>query len=65
MIESKHETSKKSKVKTHFRTRAALLMLQILLPFGLYFALEWDNFVSAGVIAILFVFSMFVLVWLG
>lgn len=65
MIETKHETTKKPKVKGHSRIKTALLLLQIILPFGLYFALEWDNSLASGVIAVLFVLSMFVLVWLG
>jgi hypothetical protein len=45
--------------------RGALLIIQILLPFGLYFALRSAHGLAAGLIATLFLISMLILVWLG
>jgi hypothetical protein len=45
--------------------RGALLIVQILLPFGLYFALRSSHGPAAGLISALFLISMLVLVWLG
>jgi len=45
--------------------RGALLITQILLPFGLYFALHWAHELAAGLISALFLLSMLFLVWLG
>lgn len=59
------------RIKTHqrqrgnFKMRAVLLLLQILLPFGLYFAIRFGSMVPAGLLAAVFLFSMGVLVWLG
>ena len=47
------------------KLRAALLIMQILLPFGLYFALRWAWDVAAVIIAGVFFLSMIYLVWLG
>jgi len=47
------------------KLRAALLILQILLPFGLYFALRWEWGVAAVIISVVFFLSMIYLVWLG
>lgn len=45
--------------------RIILLVAQILLPFGLYLALEWGNLPLAIVIATLLCVSMAVLVLFG
>lgn len=58
-------------IKTHrrqrgnFKVRAVLLLLQILLPFGLYFAIRIESLVPAGLLAAAFLISMGVLLWLG
>ena len=44
--------------------RAILLVMQILLPFMLYLALEWRSPVGAWVIAIVFLFNMLAMVGL-
>lgn len=46
-------------------TRGILLLVQIALPFGLYFALRWENGLAAGLIAGAYLLSMLYLVWLG
>lgn len=51
--------------KKNLNLRGALLILQILLPFGLYFALRWESQVMAALIAGLFFISMLFLIWLG
>jgi hypothetical protein len=48
-----------------FRFRAGLLITQILLPFGLYCALDWKRTFLAWLIGVLFTLSMVVLIWLG
>ena len=48
-----------------FKVRAGLLALQILLPFGLYFALGLQHDAAAVGMAVLFIVSMAVLVWMG
>jgi hypothetical protein len=53
------------KQKKNVDARAALLIIQILLPFGLYFSLRWANQAPAMVIAALFVLSMVFVTWLG
>jgi uncharacterized iron-regulated membrane protein len=55
------------KKRTHggFKVRAALLVLQICLPFGLYFALSLTHLAAAMGIAFIFLLSMAVLVWMG
>jgi len=50
--------------KKRLRVRVMLLIGQIVLPFGLYFALRWPSNLPAGLIAGLIVASMFFLVWL-
>lgn len=45
--------------------RAALLIAQILLPFGLYCALQWELSLAAVLISAVFFLSMIFLVWLG
>ena len=55
----------KEKGKKNIDLRAALLIIQIMLPFGLYFSLGWANQVPAMVIAAVFVLSMIVMTWLG
>ncbi len=44
--------------------RAILLVMQIVLPFMLYLALEWRSPVGAWVIAIVFLFNMLAMVGL-
>lgn len=56
---------KKDRKKQLFKLRVMLLILQILLPFGLYFALENGEPLGSAVIAVLFVLSMGVLIWIG
>jgi hypothetical protein len=48
-----------------FSARTILLLVQIALPFGLYFALRWENGLAAGLIAGVYLLSMLYLVWLG
>jgi uncharacterized MnhB-related membrane protein len=55
------ETKKKGKSNL----KNGLLIVQILLPFGAYLALQAGNRLWAGVIAGAFVLSMAVLVWAG
>lgn len=45
--------------------RAILLVLQILLPFGLYLGLQWNNHALTVLVAVLIGLSMVFLVWLG
>jgi len=52
-------------LKKNLSLRGILLILQILLPFGLYLALQSTNNLAAALIAAVFTFSMFFLVWLG
>lgn len=47
------------------KVRGALLIGQILLPFGLYFALRWELSLAAALISAVFFLSMIFLVWLG
>lgn len=49
----------------NLRVRTILLLVQILLPFGLYLALQWESPLAAGLIAGVFTISMGLLVWLG
>lgn len=55
----------KMKKKSNFRLKTALMILQILLPFGLYFAMQLGSSLAAGLVAGAFVLSMGGLVWLG
>jgi len=58
------KTAKKNQ-KSKLRLRTVLMFLQILLPFGLYAALQMDGSLAAGVIAGAFLLSMGMMVWLG
>ena len=49
----------------NLKVRTILLLVQILLPFGLYLALQWESTLAAGLIAGVFTISMGLLVWLG
>jgi len=49
----------------NLRVRTILMVVQILLPFGLFVALRWESPIAAGLIAGLFTISMGILVWLG
>jgi hypothetical protein len=51
--------------KKSLGVRGALLIVQILLPFGLYLALRGSNSLAAVLIAAGFFLSMLFLVWLG
>jgi hypothetical protein len=51
--------------KKRLRVRAVLLIAQIVLPFGLYFALGWPSNLPAALIAGAIVGGMIFLVWLG
>lgn len=51
--------------KKSLSLRGALLIVQILLPFGLYFALRGSASLAAVLIAAAFFCSMIFLVWLG
>ena len=51
--------------KKSLETRGALLIVQILLPFGLYLALRGFKSLVAVFIAATFFVSMLFLVWLG
>ena len=47
------------------KIRSALLIIQFLLSFGLFFSLEKELALVAALIAAAFFFSMIFLVWLG
>lgn len=51
--------------KKSLRVRGILLIVQILLPLGLYFALRGSSSLTAALIAVVFCLSMLFLVWLG
>lgn len=55
----------KEKRKGRLWVRGILLIVQVLLPFGLYFALRWESSLAAALIAGGFLLSMLYLVWLG
>ncbi|MDY6867439.1 MAG: hypothetical protein SVT56_05980 [Chloroflexota bacterium] len=55
------KTMEKSKLKA----RILLLALQVLLPFGLYFAMQMGSQPLAVIVAALLGMSMLGLVWLG
>ena len=62
---SDKQTQTKQKNIASLKLRSVLLVLQMLLPFGLYFALEWQSLLGAWMIAGIFTLSMGLLVWLG
>lgn len=51
--------------KKSLRVRGILLIVHILLPLGLYFALRGSSSFPAILIAMVFFLSMLFLVWLG
>ena len=51
--------------KTSLKVRGFILIVQVLLPFGLYFALRCESTPAAVLIAALYVLSMIFLVWPG
>lgn len=53
------------KHKSSLTLRGLLLIFQILLPIGLYFALRASHGLVAGLLSGLFLISMLLLVWLG
>lgn len=55
----------KMKSKSNLRLKTALMLLQILLPFGLYTAMQLEASLAVVLIASGFVLSMGGLVWLG
>ena len=59
------ETKQKAQGSGKQRMRTGLLVLQILLPFGLYAAMRLDSQLSAVLIAGAFVLCMAVMVWVG
>lgn len=63
MPEPASSTHKKS--TTGLSTRGILLLVQIALPFGLYFALRSESGLTAGLIAGAYLLSMLYLVWQG
>lgn len=65
MMRPKTKLSAIKTFKKNLNLRGALLILQILSPFGLYFALRCESQVTAALIAGLFFLSMLFLIWLG
>lgn len=55
----------KKKKRGDLKMRALLLIMQLLLPFGLYLSLRWGWSIMTFVIAAVFFLSMVFLVWLG
>ncbi len=55
----------KPKQKSNLRLRTGLMFLLILLPFGLYAAMQMGSMLAAMVFAAGFVLSMAVMVWAG
>ena len=53
------------KFRKSLNVRGILLLVQVLLPFGLYFALRASSSLVAALIAAGFILSMLFLVWLG
>ena len=51
--------------KKSLRVRGILLIVQILLPLGVYFALRGSNSLAATLLTGVFFLSMLFLVWLG
>ena len=47
------------------KVRAALLLIQTILPFGLFMAMTRENILIMWLIGFLFTLSIGVLVWLG
>ena len=59
------EKNNDARGKSKLRLRTGLMLMQILLPFGLYAAMQIDSQLTAVLIAIAFVFSMGAMVWVG
>ena len=59
------EKKTKKKRSMSLKARSGLPLLLILLPFGLYFAMEAKNNLTATAAAGAFVVCMGVMVWLG
>lgn len=55
----------KPKNNPNLRLKTGLLMMQILLPFGLYTAMQMDSPLGMGLISIAFVLSMGAMIWVG
>jgi len=64
-MKSMNEKNKEAQKKSKHRLRTGLMFMQILLPFGLYAAMQIDSQLAAGLIAIAFVLSMGAMVWVG
>ncbi len=58
-------TKHKKTQRGNFRVRSILLIVQIIIPFGLYFALQQGLTGWAWLTAGVFTLSMAILVWLG
>jgi hypothetical protein len=56
---------KGGKKRGSLKVRTGLLLVQALLPFGLYWALISDNSTAAIILVVLFTSSMALTVWLG
>ncbi len=56
---------KGGKKRGSLKVRTALLLIQVLLPIGLYWALVSENTIATIILAGLFVISMGLMVWLG
>ena len=59
----KNKTKPKNKAKLKMKT--GLLLMQILLPFGLYAAMQIDSQLAAWLVASAFSLSMIAMVWVG
>ena len=59
------ENNTDEKTKKMVTLRGMLLLVQILLPFGLYAAMRWESGTGMVVFSGAFLLSMGVLVWLG
>ncbi len=57
--------TEKTMEKSKLRARILLLALQVLLPFGLYLAMQWGSQPLAVAVSALLGLSMLGLVWLG
>lgn len=62
---SEPSSSPNKKPAAGLSARGILLLVQIALPFGLYFALHVESALAAGVIAGAYLLSMLYLVWQG
>lgn len=62
---SENSIDKEKQKNLRASLRVVLLVLQILLPFGLYLGLQWNSRPLAILMAVLIGLSMAFLVWLG